>query len=754
MLAKIFNHKECKAHKACPAQVREKTLCSLWRNLDCGQSRVTNGSVKNRLSYLSAWLLGVVLILGATFETLVAMIVPPPIAILQDTPSLAALDKIALQSLQKKDYPTAEKLLRQLLTLDRRYQEPSGRSAWHQLGLALERQGKIAEAVQAMRQGWDSLRVMAANDWYLNYDLARLYAEHFSAGNAGFITELIYAVFKNSTPGQQPELWQRLFKETTFMLDKPERVQFKKQVVEKKGEPGKILLKFFRREDAFPGTPANESLIVYFQRAARARAEFAYAPAPTGFDDRGETYVRFGKPWRIYTEHSGLMGDVGWALYPYEVWFYNPIHPDVYYTFTRKEGQSQFTLVDGPESIYGPFYRGRTTFFNRDVRPAARRGERVPAGRTPATNQSVPSLPLGRNTQLNQANGGETAMKLRDKVYRNLAPSHDNFRRRLYEIANVLTANEGMTQSEAGGYSEAFDYSLLHFTNADRQHAAHVDSVAPAVMFNEDYKAKSLPAVLSFSRFQGPAGKTRTEIYYGGLYRDLKFIKSRQGYQADLRGDIAILNDDYEIVAGDSVWENCMVPGFADADSGHFVGQANFILPPAKYHLLFRLENEAGDQIGNLKYDLEVAAFPENALSLSDLQLSAAIREAAGTSRFVKNGYYVEPLPNLAIPKNKTLFVYFEIYNLKINNASETNYKINYRVFLPRNKGREHSIMLSTSRQGNATKQIEFVELALEKFSRNDTNLELEVVVTDLLAQKEVSGKLPFKIVDAPKKND
>jgi hypothetical protein len=82
---------------------------------------------------------------------------------------------------------------------------------------------------------------------------------------------------------------------------------------------------------------------------------------------------------------------------------------------------------------------------------------------------------MGRNTQLNQPNVAETAMKLRGQIYAKLAPSHDDFRRRLYEIGN--------TRSDA----EALDYSLLHFTNDDGQHAAHVDSVAPAAVFSEDY---------------------------------------------------------------------------------------------------------------------------------------------------------------------------------------------------------------------------------------------------------------------------
>jgi GWxTD domain-containing protein len=690
--------------------------------------------LKYRLRRSPEWLFFSLLVLGLTFEQLDATTALPLVLILQDTPAPAALYSNALKSLQKKDYPQAENLFRQLLALDSRYQEPSGRSAWYQLGLALERQEKITEAMLVMQQGLDSLRTAAGNDWYLHYDLARLYAENLRDGNELLITEMVYEIFKNSRPAQQPDLWKRLFEETAFMLDKPARAQFKKQVFDKKGEPGQILLKFFRREDAFPGTPANESLLIYFQRAAQARAQFAYSQSPRGYDDRGDIYVRLGKPWRVFTDHSGMMGDVGWALYPYEVWFYNSLHPDIYYTFIRKEGQIPYALVEGPEFIYGPFYRGRTTFFNRDIRPAPRGGR----------------VTLGRNTQLNQPNAGETAMKLRDQVYRNLAPSHDDFRRRLYEISN--------TRSDA----EALDYSLLHFTNEDRQHAVHVDSVAPAVVFSEDYKAKSLPVALSYSRFQGQEGKTRTEIYFGGLYRDLKFKRVPQGYQANLRGEIAILNDNYELVASDSVWEECRLPRTAATDSGGFVSQINFALPPAKYHLFFRMENQSAEQIGNLNDVLEVGAFPEEALSLSDLQLSPLIREAATPHRFVKNGYYVAPLPHLTIEKNKPLFVYFEIYNLARNSAGETNYQIDYRVFVPKSKrgllgkltgeGEAHSIALSSNRQGNSSRQIEQVELNLEKFASEDP--ELEITVTDLLAKQKVASQLPFKIVNPPKSQE
>ncbi|MGH7600453.1 MAG: tetratricopeptide repeat protein, partial [bacterium] len=156
-----------------------------------------NDWVKYRLGHSFPWPFLSMLVLAAILVLFDAS-VSPPAAVFQDTPSPAVLYKTAQQAVQKKDYSTAEKLFRQLVALDSRYQEPSGRSAWYGLGITLERQEKSMEAIQEMRRGLDSLKAQAKKDWYLNYDLARLYAEYASTGNEALITELVFDVFKNS----------------------------------------------------------------------------------------------------------------------------------------------------------------------------------------------------------------------------------------------------------------------------------------------------------------------------------------------------------------------------------------------------------------------------------------------------------------------------------------------------------------------------------------------------------------------------
>jgi GWxTD domain-containing protein len=449
----------------------------------------------------------------------------------------SALYDQALLALKKKNYVVAETQLRQLLTLSSRYQEPSGRSAWYQLGRALELQGDKLAAMQVMEEGRDSLRAAPRSDWYLMYDLARLYAENRVEGRDAEITELVYGVLRNSTPEQQPDLWQRLFHETAFLLDEAERGRLKRLLSEPGGRPGLLLLRFFRFVDPSPLTAQNEYLTVFFQRAAEARRRYPYALSPRGYDARGDIYVRLGPPYSIVSNHSGVRGEVGWAIYPYEVWFYKNIHPDLYYAFIRERGRSHYTLADGPESFFGAFYKGRRTFFNRQ-------------------------------------NVGQTAMYLRDEVYTSLAGQHEEFRRRLYELSNQFSV------------SEALEYAKLHFPDEDRGHAARRDSIAPPVVYGTSGDRGPLPVSMSMARFWDDTGKTRVEIYYGVPYEPLFFTRTGpEGYGARLHARVGIFNENQELVASDSTRTDCIVANMAATTKGQCVSQSNLVLDPGRYRL-------------------------------------------------------------------------------------------------------------------------------------------------------------------------
>ena len=344
----------------------------------------------------------------------------------------ASLYQQALQAVKKGHLAEGESLLRQLLKNNELFQSPSRRSVWFQLGRVLQLQKKSLKAIQTLEQGRKKLGKANQVDWYLNYHLVRMYSEHGIVERDSLITKLVYGVLEYSNPKNQPELWKQIINETDILFKEPLRSKLQKMFSEKVASTGQILLEFFKEADPYPNTEYNEYLKIFFIRTAAARDQFSSPSTARGYDDRGEIYVRLGQPTKIISSHKGIKGDVGWGLYPYEFWFYDNIHPDLYYTFIRLRGKSYFTRAAGPESVIGSFYDTRRAFSNRQ-------------------------------------NVGETAVLLRNELYSSLAGQHETFRARLTELSAQLS------------YAEALEYAQRHFAYEDKMHTARVDTLAPMI---------------------------------------------------------------------------------------------------------------------------------------------------------------------------------------------------------------------------------------------------------------------------------
>jgi len=618
----------------------------------------------------------------------------------------------AVEALKNKDYYAAEKYLRQVLAEDCRYQELCGKSAWYQLGFVLEKQKEKYQAFKILQQGFDSLAAAGQNDWYLNYDLARLYAEIRIDGSETKIADLIYPLLKNAAPKQHPDLWLRIYNETHILLNKEDRLLFKESLAAPDGTPGLILLSLFMQKDPNPITEENQFLAVFFQRTKEAKDKYTNDLSPRGYDERGEILVRMGSPWKIYRNHSGTIGDVGYAIYPHEIWLYTQLHPDLYFIFIRKPGHSSYILVNGPESAFGTFYRGRRTLFNR-------------------------------------RNSGQTAAFLHFNLYQELAPLHETFSRRLSRLSNQSSEEE------------AADYARKNFKAEDRDHAAQLDTLAPASFFPMDDNYKSLPVKLSLAGFRGASGMTRVEFYYSIPKNDLFFSADKGEFISSLEGEIGIFDKNSSLIKKDSIYHLCNVPSSSETKSGTFISQWNVSLQPDNYSLYFRIENTNGKSLSVIRSDFSVSSFSDTALCLSDIQPAFNIRAKEKSIGFQKHGLTVVPIPENTIQKNMPLYLYYEIYNLTVSDSGKTNYQIIFLIHPPRiSKGffgkilnifsgkdtSIASIINSRERTGSNRNQFEYDKLDLLKYRSG--KFKLKVVIKDLLSGKSVSSIISFRTVE------
>ncbi len=591
----------------------------------------------------------------------------------------------ALDLLKKKKYEQAETLLRQVTAADSLFQEPSGRSAWRPLGMSMLAQNRIGDAMHALDVGYRAFYFADKREPYLAHLLAQVYARYQKDERKQEITSLFYDALEFVQPERQPDLWQAIYDQSEFLLSDLEK-QAIAQALEEKGAPGKILLDFFQANDLEPFTAENEFLIAYLRRVAEASQKYYHPRVACGFDDRGKIYVRFGKPDRIVNDRSGEMGDVGWKIRPYEVWFYEKINADMYFTFTGQSDNQDFRLVDGPESIFGTFYRRRHTMFNRKV-----------------------------------ASVGETVTALRDELYTSLAPWHKTFRERLFRL------------STTSSLSEAADYAKLYFSEEDRSHSRHLARDVPTIVLDDVGDANLLPIACSHAIFRENQHTDRLEIYYSTPYRALTFESVLNGYKARVRGKLAVFDAHFQRVATDSIEQILYEKKRRETERGDFLSQFNVRLPAGDYHAVLQIEDVYGNRKGFVRFPLNLPTFEHNKLAVSDIQLSPHIQETAENIEFAKNGVLVAPLPTRKLAKNKALYLYYEIYHLQLNTHGEVNYRVEYRLRSGDSASAEedgHAITVGDQRQAAGTHQAEFLSMDVSRFQAGEAVL--EIYVTDL----------------------
>jgi len=107
-----------------------------------------------------------------------------------------------------------------------------------------------------------------------------------------------------------------------------------------------------------------------------------------------------------------------------------------------------------------------------------------------------------------------------------------------------------------------------------------------------------------------------------------------------------------------------------------------FYAKPGPYKLRTRVTDLSNETGGWLEKNIDILAFPEKNVCLSDIQLSMGIEADTSKSMFVKNGHRIIPNPNrmygVEIP---ILYYYSEIYNLSpLEKGKDSTYAVSISV--------------------------------------------------------------------------
>ena len=238
----------------------------------------------------------------------------------------------------------------------------------------------------------------------------------------------------------------------------------------------------------------------------------------------------------------------------------------------------------------------------------------------------------------------------------------------------------------------------------------------------------------TLATFRGENGEALLELYYALPIGHL----SRQQDEVTFPFELGMAVHDTSWQTVGRLLETKQLPYTSDLTAAAF-DFFYLTVPPDSYHVAFHGRLLESDLIGAFKTDIRVPDFSKLGLQTSDLLLAYDISATRTTSHYTKGGLYVTVNPTQRFDRNRTVFVYFEIYGLTLGADDLTRYTIEYTLVpekpqrrilrLFRSNDNRPSLSLKTTSSGEELAPIEHAEIDA---SRVDPGLySLTVTVTD-----------------------
>jgi len=276
----------------------------------------------------------------------------------------------------------------------------------------------------------------------------------------------------------------------------------------------------------------------------------------------------------------------------------------------------------------------------------------------------------------------------------------------------------------------------------------------------KNYKGEKINFALdiaAFKLYDAPGAKI--EVYYEIPNSALQFKQIASGEMAtSLIIVVRVLDKDGKTVKEAANRGSTRVKNQQEATNPDLAGKfvSSFNLDPGHYVFEVGVKDNVSGKIGVQKREFEVKSIPQGKLALSSVEFAKDVEKAKENeqSGFLKPtlNMVVTPQPSRTYHLGDTLSVYFNVYNLKVDNAGKPRFKVTYKF--KREGDRRIMRQIVEGKRVKGENQSHLYSFSLRPTYKGTDKREFEIgnytmfiKVSDELAGKAVETKEPFKIV-------
>ena len=240
--------------------------------------------------------------------------------------------------------------------------------------------------------------------------------------------------------------------------------------------------------------------------------------------------------------------------------------------------------------------------------------------------------------------------------------------------------------------------------------------------------SESLKISVDANRFLDGSKNTILDINYQIFYRDLKFVKTVDGFEAILETNFSIVKAG-KVIYSDLLTNKIIVTDETKTKSSmQFTDKISLTLSKSAFHFLIDFQDAVSEAASSWKYDFEL--LPENSL-ISDLELSLEV--ISDTTRYLEKFHRGNEL--FMIKANQVFstfdsdnfFIYYELYNFELDSLGFSD--LQEEIFL---KKRDEAILKKVNQLTSTDSVISRIQ-AIPLTELEDGYYDLEIRLIDNL---------------------
>ena len=494
---------------------------------------------------------------------------------------------------------------------------------------------------------------------------------------------------------------------------------------------------FWNERDANPATIENERLVEHYRRVMYARIHFSEKRYP--YDRRGEIYVRYGSP-------------------------------DDRRRFVVRANEDPYKSIQSSDDPAVDAIREQNLQFGYQLQ--VNRGEVSKI----LDSDKAKRLGFGTESKMDELRKkmeqalAELAVKQRRKMGSSYMAESWVYVPHKLELFFVDQMGGGrydypletLTIDESSDLTKLPGMASSQDMNHPRRRAAELIARSPEV-YPHDFGGEPLEYAFDTVSFRGEAGSTEVDLSYSIPVWQFGDITDDKGDRTWLDNQVT-LRDSVQTPAFSRKFrfgpvarpERQPAPANQEIRGAAYTLTSNVTAPAGTFTVAVEMQDEATKRIGVYKKPVSFSDYRGRDLLISDLKLSTGITPATTAGPFVRKGLNVVPNPGRLYARGQSVFVYYEVYNLDMDDDGRTSYETLYEITplgMPALRNRRarrpddmQTVMSFFEGEGTTPEEAEYTAL-------DTTNLEageyvLTVTLTDRHADQRVSKSVNFLVLE------